>query len=347
MCELIRSSQAVLIVISLSYLLLYSYQFDSNLFAQVDGYYSNNLGLVKILVDKAIQTFQNNSTKDAITHLREAYAELMVSAMDNNIKNKPAGLDALAFLLGHTIKLLSENNTTTLPKNSSILYLNKLEEQVGRYLPAISSNIENSINRTASITFPKGPFLEYKNEPYGLEVQYPHNWIIRINNNYSLPSTSSYSHPQVIGSFYLPNSTEGLPFFYIGVNSNLSKQFKQFPFTLQQYLNKSLQSKKNLSAFPDFKLIEATAANQNSNNNNNSLAGFPAYRILWTYKHPTYGMRKLMEFGIVVHGSKGYFVDYAASLDKFSKYLPIFQSMKNSFKISIRNTSSNKTTTIR
>jgi len=344
---LIRSLRAVLIIIVLLYLLLNSYQLDSNLFAQVDGDYSNNLGLVKILVDKTIQTFQNNSTKDAITHLREAYAELMVSAMDNNIKNKPAGLDALAFLLGHTIKLFSENNATTLPKNSSILYLNTLEEQLGQYLPAISSNFENSINPTASTIFPKGPFLEYKNEPYGLKVQYPHNWIIRINNNYSLPSTSSYSHPQVIGSFYLPNSTEGLPFFYIGVNSNLSKQFKQFPLTLQQYLNKSLQSKKNLSAFPDFKLIEATAANQNSNINNNSLAGFPAYRILWTYKHPTYGVRTLMEFGTVVHGSKGYFVDYAASLDKFSKYLPIFQSMKNSFKISICNTWSNKTTTIR
>src|SRR5438093_12517456 len=134
--------------------------------------------------------------------------------------------------------------------------------------------------------------------------------IIRINTNYSLPSSSSYAHPQVIGSFYLPNSTEGLPFLYIGVNSNLSKQFKQFPFTLQQYLNKSLQSKKNTSAFPDFKLIEATAANQN--NNNIILAGFPAYKIIWTYKHPTYGMRKLMEFGTVVHGSKGYFVDLLA-----------------------------------
>src|SRR2546426_6311360 len=171
-------------------------------------------------------------------------------------------------------------------KNSSLLYkINVFKTLLCLYK-----------DRTASTIFPKGPFLEYKNEPYGLKVQYPHNWIIRINNNYSLPSTSSYSHPQVIGSFYLPNSTEGLPFFYIGVNSNLSKQFKQFPFALQQYLNKSLHSKKNSSAFPDFKLIEATAANQNNNNNNNnnnSLAGFPAYRILWTYKHSTYGMRKL------------------------------------------------------
>jgi hypothetical protein len=76
-----------------------------------------------------------------------------------------------------------------------------------------------------------------------------------------LPSTFSFAHPQVVGSFYLSNSTDGLPFFYVRVNSNLSKQFKQYPFTLQQYLNKSLQSKKNSSAFPDFKLIEATAEN--------------------------------------------------------------------------------------
>jgi hypothetical protein len=325
-----RSSPAVLIIIiTLSYLLLFSYQFDSNIFVQADGYYSNNLGLAKILVDKAIQTFQNNSTKDAIIHLRGAYTDLMISATDNNIINKAAGLDALAFLLVHTIKLLSENSTTALPKNNSILYLNTLEEQLGRYLPAISSHDENLTNRTANATYPKAPFLEYKNEPYGLEVQYPLNWIIRINTNYSLPSTSSYAHPQVIGSFYLPNSTEGLPIFYIGVNSNLSKQFKQFPFTLQQYLNESLQSKENSSAFPNFKLIKATAANQN---NNISLAGFPAYKIIWTYEHQTYGMRKLMEFGTVVHGSKGYFVDYAASTGKFSKYLPIFEGMKTSFK---------------
>ncbi len=160
-------------------------------------------------------------------------------------------------------------------------------------------------------------------------MQYPYNWIIRINSNYSLPSASSYAHPQIIGSFYLPNSAEGLPFFYTGVNTNLSKEFKQFPFTLEQYLNKSLQSKKNFLAFPDFKLIGASATN------NNTLGGFPAYEIVWTYKHPTYGMRKLVEVGTVVNGNKGYFVDYAASIEKFPKYLPLAQVMKDSFKILI------------
>ena len=207
------------------------------------------------------------------------------------------------------------------------MYLNALEEQLGQSVS--TSYTRNVMTGTASNTFSKKLFLEYENEPYGLKIQYPYDWIIRINYNYSLPTTSSYTHPQIIGSFYLPNSTEGLPFFYTGVNTNLSKEFKQFPFTLEQYLHKSLQAKKNSSAFPDFNLIEASATN------NNTLAGFPAYEIVWTYKHPTYGMRKLVEFGTVVNGNKGYFVDYAASVEKFSKYLPIARVMENSFKISM------------
>ena len=146
-------------------------------------------------------------------------------------------VQTLVLLIGHTIKLMSENNASTVAKNDSIMHLNALEEQLGHYLPASSSYTRNVTSGTTNTTVPKGLFLEYENEPYGLKVQYPYEWIIRINNNYSLPSTSSYAHPQIISSFYLPNSTDGLPFFYIGVNTNLSKQFKQFPFTLEQYLN--------------------------------------------------------------------------------------------------------------
>ena len=48
-----------------------------------------------------------------------------------------------------------------------------------------------------------------------------------------------------------------------------------------------------------------------------------------------FGLTRLVEFGTVVNGNKGYFVDYAASVEKFSKYLPIAQVMENSFKISM------------
>ena len=78
-----------------------------------------------------------------------------------------------------------------------------------------------------------------------------------------------------------------------------------------------------------------------------SPAGVPTYEIAWTFKHPTYGIRKLMELGTIVHGSKGYFVDYAASIETFSKYLPIAQSMNDTFKISITNSAFNKNASIR
>src|SRR5262245_36957239 len=138
--------------------------------------------------------------------------------------------------------------------------------------------LQDSMIGPTSNTFSKKPFLEFENEPYGLKIQYPYDWIIRINYNYSLPTTSSYTHTQIIGSFYLPNLIELLQLFYTEVNTNLSKEFKQFPFTLQQYLHKSLQAKKNSSAFPGFNLIEASATS------NKTLGGFPAYEIVWTYK---------------------------------------------------------------
>jgi hypothetical protein len=76
-----------------------------------------------------------------------------------------------------------------------------------------------------------------------------------------------------------------------------------------------------------------------------SPAGFPTYEIVWTYKQQTYGIRKLMELGTIVHGR--YLVDFAASIQTFSKYLPIAQSMDDSFKISITNTAFNKTASMR
>jgi hypothetical protein len=285
--------------------------------------------LIKTFIDKAIQSYQNNSINNAISHLRAADYQLLMSA--NNNKTNISNIETLLLLIEHTISLMSENNTNAETKKiDSIISLNTLEEQIGQPVSASYITTTNVTTSKTNNTFSKKLFLEYENEPYGLKIQYPYDWIIRINYNYSMPTTYSYTHPQIVGSFYLPNSTEGLPIFYTGVNTNLTKEFKQqFPFTLEQYLNKSLQSKKNSSAFPDFNLIEASAMN------NNTLAGFPAYEIVWTYKHPTYGMRKVVEFGTVVNGNKGYFVDYAASIDKFSKYLPVAQAMKNSFKISI------------
>ena len=211
----------------------------------LDRPYNYTPVFIKISIDKAIQSYENNSINNAISHLQAAYHQLLMSA--NSTKTTISNIQTLLLLIEHTIGLISENNTNAEAKYDSIMYLNALEEQLG---PSVSTSYTRSVmTGTANSTSSKKLFLEYENEPYGLKIQYPYDWIIRINYNYSLPTTSSYIHPQIIGSFYLPNPTEGLPFLYTGVNTNLSKEFKQFPFTLEQYLHKSLQAKKNSSAF--------------------------------------------------------------------------------------------------
>jgi hypothetical protein len=80
--------------------------------------------------------------------------------------------------------------------------------------------------------------LEYNNEPYGLKVQYPYDWIIRINSNYSChPSLVLPMHTLLAPFIYLIQQMD-FHFSYVGIDSNLS-EFKQYAFTLQQYLNKS------------------------------------------------------------------------------------------------------------
>jgi hypothetical protein len=59
------------------------------------------------------------------------------------------------------------------------------------------------------------------------------------------------------------------------------------------------------------------------------------YTIVWTYAHPTYGLRKSIEFGTVIIGSKGFFIDYTSSATKFLKYLPVTRAILASFENSM------------
>lgn len=282
---------------------------------------NSDLGTLKLLTDRAVQGFQNNSNVYSISQLHTGYDVLLKLAKSGEADKIPGGTNGVLFLLGDTIKLLTLNSTSAV-RNVTVSYLNALEEQVTHLLAL--GNLHSKSNGTRSEAL-----KQYVNGPYGIRVDYPLTWIIRIDSNYSLPSLLTYLHPRVIASFYLPNAIYGLPFFYIGVNSNLSKQFKQPHFTIEQYLNKSIESKRNSRSFPEFKLILIKHPDQA----NITLAGHPAYEIAWTYKHPQYGLREIMEFGTIVNGTQGYFLDYAASTSKFSKYLLLADVMKSSFAI--------------
>jgi hypothetical protein len=294
---------------------------------------NDNSVLIKILIDQAIQSFQNNKTTDSISHLHAAYDELVVFAKmnDRNIVNARA----LGSILVSILNSLSEENNShysapaTINNNSLIIAdFNALEDQVGRYLLHPLSIRNSTLNNTTNAAIPPGTFFIYHNDGYGASVQYPSNWSIRIENNSNLQQHKPYHfRSKVIASFYMPRLSSGLPTFYIGINSNLSQRIGHSPISLNDYLDLAVKSK-NLTNFPNLKII---SSNLGDINNKNTLSGSPAYKLVWTYINPIYGPRKVMEFGTIVGKDTGYFIDYSASIERFNEYLPLVKKMKDTF----------------
>lgn len=291
---------------------------------------NDNSILIKILIDQAIQSFQNNKSADSISHLHAAYDELVIFAKmnDRNIVNARA----LGSTIISTLNSLSEENkshyASTTNNNIIIADFNALEDQVGRDLLHLLSIPNSNLNNAILPVIPTETFLIYHNDRYGASVQYPSNWSIRIENDSNLQQYKpDHFKSKVIASFYVPRLSSGLPIFYIGTNSNLSKWIDHSPITLKNYLDLAVKSK-NLTNFPNLKIISSSLGNIN---NKNILSGSLAYKLVWTYVNPIYGLRKVMEFGTLIGKDTGYFIDYSASIERFNNYLPLVQKMKDTF----------------
>ena len=292
---------------------------------------NDNSILIKMLIDQAIQSFQNNKSADSISHLHAAYDELVIFAKmnDRNI----VSARALGSTLISTLNSLSEENkshyASTTNNNSLIIAdFNALEDQVGRDLLHPLSIRNSTLNNATNAAIPTGTFLVYHNDRYGASIQYPSNWSIRIENDSNLQQHKpDHFRSKIIASFYVPRLSSGLPIFYIGTNSNLSKRIGHFPITLKSYLDLAVKSK-NLTNFPNVNIISSSLGDIN---NKNILSGSPAYKLVWTYVNPIYGLRKVMEFGTLVGKDTGYFIDYSASIERFNDYLPLVQKMKDTF----------------
>jgi hypothetical protein len=292
----------------------------------------DNSILIKILIDQAIQSFQNNKSIDSISHLHAAYDELVIFAKmnDRNIVNARALGSTLVSILN---SLSEENNSHSAPatiNNNSLIIadFNALEDQVGRYLLHPFSIRNSTLNNATNAAIPPGTFLIYHNDRYGVSVQYPSNWSIRIENDSNLQQHKSvHFRSKIIASFYAPRLSSGLPTFYIGINSNLSKRIGHSHISLKDYHDLSVKSK-NLTNFPNLKIISSSLGDTN---NKSLLSGSPAYKLVWTYINPIYGPRKVMELGTLIGKDTGYFVDYSASTERFNHYLPLVQKMKNTF----------------
>jgi hypothetical protein len=227
-----------------------------------------------------------------------------------------------------TILLLVKNSIQALDSGDygkGQKYLNLAEQELGRNMIDVSSSLNpQAIISTSNATYNNsnnnnGFFSTYTNTKHGIKLQYPHNWVIEADDY----ATGAAGKAGIqIASFYLPDVNNGLPFFRIGTD-DLTKEFPNLQkVSINQYLNRSLVHK-NSTGFPGFSLIE-------SDTNSRRLANSSAYTIVWTYTHPTYGMRKSIEIATIL-GGIGYFVDYTAAGPNFSKFLSVAEKMIESF----------------
>jgi hypothetical protein len=282
--------------------------------------------VAKMLVDNAIQEFQSNNINNTIAYLKVAEQELSSSlAIVGN--NNSAGV-RIPIIQPFTILVLVKSIIQSLDSGDSgkaHIYLNLADQELGRDIPDVLSLLNPKIitnNSNATRDDNKNDnygFSIYTNTKYGIKLQYPHNWVVEADDY----ATGAGGQAGIqIASFYLPDVSSGLPFFRIGTD-DVTKEFPNIQkVSISQYLHRSL-AHKNSTGFPGFNLIE-------SDSNNSRLAGNLAYSIVWTYTHPTYGMRKSIEIAAIM-GSRAYFVDYTAATRNFSKYLPVAEKMIESF----------------
>ncbi|MFL6457095.1 MAG: hypothetical protein ACJ71G_09030 [Nitrososphaeraceae archaeon] len=288
--------------------------------------------VTKMLVDNAVQEFQSHNINNAITYLQGAEQELSSSLAiaGNNRNNNNSASVSTSITQPLTILLLVKNIIQSLDSGDygkGQKYLNLAEQELGRNILVISSSPLNDQTKisTSNATYNNNSndnysfFSTYTNTKYGIKLQYPHEWVIEADDY----ATGAAGQAGIqIASFYLPDVNNGLPFFRIGTD-DLNKEFSNLQkVSINQYLDRSL-AHKNSTGFPGFNLIE-------SDTNNRRLAGNLAYTIVWTYVHPTYGMRKSIEIATIL-GSRGYFVDYTAAATNFSEFLPVAEKMIESF----------------
>jgi hypothetical protein len=287
--------------------------------------------VAKMLVDNAIQEFQSNNINNTITHLQAAEQELLSSIVivGNNRNNNSNASVSTSMAQPLTILLIVKNIIQALDSGhyeKGQRYMNLAEQELGRnILDASSSLTPQTIISTSNATYNNSNdnysfFSTYTNTKYGIKLQYPHNWVIEADDY----ATGAAGQAGIqIASFYLPDVNNGLPFFRIGTD-DLTKEFPNLQkVSINQYLDRSL-AHKNSTGFPGFNLVEY-------NTNSRQLAENLAYTIVWTYTHPTYGMRKSIEIATIL-GSRGYFVDYTAATTNFSKFLPVAEKMIESLR---------------
>ena len=172
-------------------------------------------------------------------------------------------------------------------------------------------------------------FLEYHNSTYGINVQYPSDWLYKGSkiSNDSVQGIVTFASPNVLTS---SSSNKSVVVLTIGIEK---LPFYNIPLNL--YTNLTINNLRESE--PGFRLLAS---------NEISLAGIkPAHKIIFTSDTMP---NTMAVYGI--KGDKAYVIDYIAGSEAtYSNYLPIAQKMMDSFQIVNANakavTASNRTNT--
>ena len=152
-------------------------------------------------------------------------------------------------------------------------------------------------------------FSTYENPIFGIKILYPSNWDKQENssssNNSTLYDIVTFSPP-------LKNSSSIIGKVAIKVD-NIS-DIK--PTTLANYTDAIISDLKQ-----DFRVTES----------NTTLAGNPAYKILYTGLEESVDLQAMLVMAI--KGDRVYLISYTAEPEKYSYYLPTVQKMIDSFEI--------------
>jgi hypothetical protein len=217
---------------------------------------SHEILTTKVLIDEAIQVLQNGNRSTTIKYLIAADQELNSILENSNSAIEPS------FIVEYLVQL-KQNGTNSITNNKVLVNLNLVDSQLGYMLTKSNSNA----------TIPGDLFLTYRNQKYGIKMQYPYYWSIDGN---------SYPAGKIgIQVVSLPSGGSDLPIVSIGID-NLSKSFRDLPVHLDEYLRLSLKYKSS-TGFPGLKLIQSSVNyNASSKNGNRSLFGWNnVYTIIW------------------------------------------------------------------
>jgi hypothetical protein len=179
--------------------------------------------------------------------------------------------------------------------------------------PKISS-FEYAMAATSSSTQSSGnteKWLEYNNNTYGISIQYPSSWESSPGENNG--SGGSSIDVATFSPTREKNSSAILDLLVDTVDPGQN---------LKQYVSDSISD--NMADRKDFRVLKSSIGNI-------TLAGVPAYKIVYTYADAGQNFKGL-ETGTII-GNRVYFVQYENSPSRYDKDISTAQKMIDSFKI--------------